>query len=226
MQRFYPESHPVHMKQMFLLAIAILICNTCFTQTYFDVFTGYQTDLNNRNYHFNMINSGVQLRLKKNWHYEMILQLQKSWGVATNSSTAAFTIDPALPLQSAAHRTITPSFASFSLGNKFVITRKHFPGSIGFLVYGGFCYQQLKVKYNSDKINYTVLNPDRTQEGGGIFFSVGMEYLKEIKNGRIFFQVLASPQPLMNHVGKDVSFNFMAPLSFNAGYSFMIQNKK
>ena len=226
MQRFARESYLYIMKIKILVAALLCSFNICRAQTYFEIFTGYQKDLNNSGHNFNMINSGIQLRLKKNRTYEMMLMLQKDWGITSNSIEPAYTANPASPLQSTAEKRITPSFASFLLGNKFVFTGRNFPGSIGFLLYGGFAYQKLKVIYQYDKNNYTLLNPDRTQDGAGVFFLLGIEYIKEIKNGRLFFQVLTGPQPLMKNIPSNMSFNFMAPLSLNAGYSFIIKKYK
>lgn len=214
------------MKQKISLAILLCSFNVCCAQTYLEIFTGYQTDINSGKTHFNLINSGFQITVKKNRRYEIMLQLQKSWGIPGNSTDVAYTANPGFPLQSTAEKTITPSVASFLLGNKFVVTGKNFPGNISFVVYGGFSYQKLKVKYQYDKNNYTILNPDRTQEGTGLFFLTGIEYMKDVKNGRFFFQVLAGPPPTMKGTSSNISFNFIAPLSFNAGYSFILKKAK
>ena len=226
MQRFSNESYLYGMKQMISLAILLCGFNVCSAQTYLEIFTGYQTDINSSKTHFNLINSGIQITIKKSRRYEIMLQFQKGWGIPGNSTGPAYTTNPGLPLQSPAEKTITPSVASFLLGNKFVVTGKNFPGAIAFVVYGGFSYQKIKVEYQYDKNNYTVLNPDRTKDGTGLFFSTGIEYMKEVKNGRFFFQVLAGPPPTMKGTTSNISFNFIAPLSLNAGYSFILKRAK
>jgi hypothetical protein len=218
--------HLFIMKQIILFLVFICNYPNIIAQTHLEVFTGYQHDINNRKYNFDMINSGVQISWKKNRTYEMLLQLQMGWGIKKNFSEAAYTSSPDFPVQSNAKKIISPAAISFSIGHRFVTTGKNFPGSISVLLYTGLAYQKIKVFYQYDKINYTILNPDRTQEDIGVSFTIGAEYMKQFKNGRGFFQVLTGPQPLLKKIPSNISFNFMAPLSFNAGYSFIIKKQK
>lgn len=213
------------MKHVYSL-ILICCCNNSFSQTYIEAFTGYQKDINNRKYNFNMINSGLQISWKKSRTYELFVQIQRGWALKNSSPETFYTASPSLPLTSNGIKTISPSTATFSLGHRFTVTGKNFNGSINILLQAGLAYQKIKVSYNNDKQNYTVLNPDNTQRKSGYFIATGIEYSKQLTKGRIFFQTLIGPQPWFGRLPKNISFNMMAPLSLNAGYSYMIKSKK
>jgi hypothetical protein len=214
------------MKQIILFSLLICSYNILFGQTYLDIFTGYQKDINNKQYNFEMINSGIQVAWKKGRKYELLLQLQAGWGISKSFSEIAYTSNPDFPVNSNAKKILTPSSAAFSIGHRFITTGKNFPGSISILLYSGLAYQRIKVTYQYDKVNYTILNPDRTQADIGVSFTVGAEYMKQLVNGRVFFQALIGPQPIMKRIPSNISFSFMAPLSVNAGYSFIIKAQK
>jgi len=173
-----------------------------------------------------MINSGLQISWKKSSSYELFIQIQKSWSLNNNIPETFYTANPSLPLTSNGIKTISPSTETVSLGHRFGVTGKKFNGSINILLQTGFAYQKMKVTYNNDKQNYTVLNPDNTQQKNGYFIAAGAEYVKQLTHGRIFFQALIGPQPLFSKLPKNISFNMMAPLSLNAGYSYIIKSKK
>lgn len=205
------------------LLFACLFTSTA--QTHLEIFTGYQKDLNNRQYHFNMLNSGIQFSWQKSRTYELLLQLQKSWPIKNNLAETFYTSNPTLPVESKGNKVISPSTATVSLGHRFVVTGKHFNGSISILLYTGLAHQKIRVDYNN-KQDYIVLNPDKTLERTGFFIATGAEYLKQLKNGRFFFQLIAGPQPWFEKVRNHLSYYMMAPLSLNVGYSYIIKSTK
>lgn len=186
-------------------------------QVYLEPFTGYQTDLNSND--FKQINTGLQCSFKKSRGYEFVLQLQKSWPLNFVAADSSFTPNPALPVYASTKKTIRPAALSFAIGHRIKVAGKKTANIFSILIYTGITYQNIKVNYQYDKSNYTVLNPDKTQSRAGFFMSGGAEYMRQFKNGRIFFQLIAASPPVGKKIKYPSSFNFMAPLAFNAGYS-------
>ncbi len=192
-------------------------------QTSVEPFLGWQKDLNGGK--FKQLNTGVQFSFKESPGYEFILQLQRSWPLAIVSYDAAFTTNTALPIFTGAKKSIRPAANSVALGHRIVVAGKNTANVFFIIIYTGMRVQRIAVKYEYDNDNYTILNPDKTLTRAGIYLSGGAEYMRVFKNGRIFFQLTASTQSLQKKIKYPSSFNFLAPLSFNAGYSFNIKKK-
>ena len=56
-------------------------------------------------------------------------------------------------------------------------------------------YQKIGVSYEYDKDNFIILNPDQTIERLGLYLSAGVEYMRLLKNGRIFIRLTAATPP-------------------------------
>jgi hypothetical protein len=96
--------------------------------------------------------------------------------------------------------------------------------SLFFVYYLGVSNQKIKVDYSYDKTNYTILNPDKSVSKTGLYLSGGLEYMRNLKTGRIFTQLLAGGF-IHDAINYPNSFYFLAPLSFNVGYSILIFKK-
>jgi len=210
-----------NMKKLICLLVIAFCYATAIAQLYLEPVAGYQVDINNNR--FKMINTGIQFSWAKNKQYELMLQLQKSWPVSLQSGTVAYTSNPALSLSTVATKKINPSIFSFALGQRLVIAGKESLNKFSFLTSGGLVYQNIAVKYQYDKSNYTLLNPDQTAETVSVFVGAGIEYMRLLKNGRLFFQVNISTPPFADNPPAYSSFTFMAPVTFNAGYSIMVK---
>jgi hypothetical protein len=92
-------------------------------------------------------------------------------------------------------------------------------------MYTGFLYQKMDVDYQYDKTNYIVLNPDKTSEVAGLFLSGGLEYMRQLKTGRLFAELNFSTPPVTGKRSYPYSFNTMAPFSINFGYSILLKNR-
>jgi hypothetical protein len=210
------------MKLILSLSLAgSLLAFTCCAQLYIEPVAGYQMDMNHSG--FKQINSSLQLSFKKSNHYEFILLLQKSWPLAMVSSDSSFTANPSLPLYTAAKKTIQPGSFAVSAGHRFVVAGRGGRNKLSLLLNTGITMQKIKVSYGYDKINYTVLNPDKTQSRTNVFISAGAEYMRLLKNGRLFFQLNVCSPPAGRRLKYPSSFTFMAPLNFNLGYSIPVK---
>ena len=69
-----------------------------------------------------------------------------------------------------------------------------------------------------------ILNPDKTINATGLFISGGFEYMRQIKNNRLFVDLNFSSPPGYNNKYPS-SFNLMAPVTLNIGYSIKISKK-
>jgi hypothetical protein len=214
------------MKKIIALLITIsLFDGYCVAQFYIEPVIGYQIDLNNKN-RFEQINSAVQCSFKKSKNYEFVLQLQKSWPLPFFSNDSSFSQNPALPVYANAKKTIRPASSLFAIGHRITVTGKNSSNIFLVVLYTGITSQKIQVSYQYDKSNYTILNPDQTQERVGIIFSGGLEYMRLLKNGRLFIQLNFVTEPVGKKIKYPSSFDFIAPLSLNAGYSIPIKKNK
>lgn len=209
-----------------LIIILNLFAASCMAQFYAEPLAGYQTDLNNKANRFSGINTGIQLSWHESRYYEFVLQLQKNWGTTRTSGAAAFTLNPALPVYFYAVKKIQPASWTFAAGHRFIVTGKRRPNILSILLYSGIVYQHIGVSYDYDKSNYIILNPDQAQKKWGLSLSGGVEYMRQLTNGRLFFQLNISTPPSGKKTPPYSSFNFGAPLSFNAGYSILLKKNK
>jgi hypothetical protein len=211
------------MRRTLLLLLAIvLLPKLSLCQVFIEPFGGYQVDLNNHGKN-KLINSGVQLALKKR-RYEFLVQIQKSWTAKeTHYSDSSFTTNPSLPLYAPAEKKLTISSFSLGIGNRIKVAGRKSNNSLFVKLYIGAMYQKIKVNYQYDKSNYIVLNPDETEEQTGVYVSMGLEYMRQLKTGRLFFDVNFSSPP-SGHPSFP-AYKFVAPLSFNIGYSIQLSKK-
>lgn len=210
-------------KTSILIISLILLGACCKAQVYLEPFIGYQTDLNSND--FKQVNTGLQCSFKKSKGYEFVLQIQESWAIPFIAADSSFTPNPALPVYASAKKTIRPKASSFSVGHRFVVAGKKTANIFSILFNTGITYQNIKVSYQYDKSNYTILNPDKTQSRLGLYISGGSEYMRLLTNGRIFFQLNVATPPFGKKIKYPSSFYFMAPLAINIGYAVAIKNK-
>ena len=203
-----------------------MIAVSAAAQFHIEPIAGYQLDMNNKEHKFSMINSAIQLCWKASQHYEFILQFQKSWPVTKTLSDSSFTLNPALPVYTNAIKKIDPSSWSLAIGHRFIVTSPKSNNILSILLYTGFANQKIAVAYQYDKNNYTILNPDQTQQRSGVFISGGIEYMRQLKTGRLFLQATIGTMPSGGKIPPYSSFDFITPLSFNVGYSVPVKKNK
>ncbi len=211
------------MRRTLLLFIIIgLLPNVSFAQIYIEPLAGYQVDLDNQRRN-KLFNTGVQLALRMK-RYEFLVQLQKSWSQKFNYTDSSFTLNPNLPLYAPAAKTIHPSIYSLGVGNRIKIFGRKTNGSLFAKLSLGIMYQRIAVAYQYDKVNYTVLNPDKTQNTAGIYVSAGIEYIYQLKKNRLFAELNFSSPPGSSSNYPN-SFRLVAPASLNIGYSIQLSKK-
>jgi len=211
------------MKIALFLAIAciVLLPKHALSQIYVEPLAGYQKDLNNKRTYF--FNTGLRAAFRfKN--YELLVQAQKSWPQSVNYSDSSYTANTALPLYSPAEKQLRTSSYSFAIGNRFKVAGRKTKNSFFISMYTGLMIQKTTVNYSYDKTNYILLNPDQTQRFTGPFFSAGLEYMREIKSGRLFAELNFSTPPLAKS-SYPSSFGPAAPASLNIGYSINISKR-
>jgi hypothetical protein len=211
------------MKKKLLFSI-LLILNavSMLAQKYATPYLGYQTDLNN-DARFKQMNLGCQFSFVQKSGNAFSIQLQYALPFTYSSSDSSFTPNPNLPVYSPAKKTIKPVTASLALGGLIKIAGKKSANHFYIIINGGLAYQHIAVNYSLDKPNYTVLNPDKTQNLLGVFISGGVEYTRQLFKGRLVFQMLSSTPLLMRKINYPASFKTLAPLAFNAGYSIPLK---
>ncbi|MEP7109721.1 MAG: hypothetical protein ABI760_17125 [Ferruginibacter sp.] len=208
-----------------LLIMLNLFPGSCKAQFYIAPVVGFQTDLNNRN-SFKQINSAVLFGIRKSRHYELMFLAQKAWPHLYNSRDSSFSPNPALPVYATAKKTIRPSSYSLAIGHRISLIGVKSRNIFSLVFYSGITFQKIAVTYQYNKNDYTILNPDKTQERTGFFLSGGMEYMRLLKNGRLFVQLNAATPPLAKEINYPSSFGLIAPLSLNAGYSIPIKKSR
>jgi len=213
------------MKKKMLTAISLILLSTvCMSQIYIEPFIGYQSDMNSGN--FRQFNTGIQSSFKFSKTYELVFQVQKSWPNTSNGTDSSFSLNPNFPLYAPAQKSIRPSSFTITFGNRIRLTNEASLNALNLILNIGFCDQSIEVKYNYDKSNYTILNPDQTQDRSGVYFGGGIEYMRLLRKGRVFIQMTVSTPPAGDKIKYPSTFNVMAPIAVNVGYSFMVSKKK
>ncbi|MEO6000598.1 MAG: hypothetical protein ABIN89_27365 [Chitinophagaceae bacterium] len=214
------------MKKVITLMLSVFVfAGNGNAQLYLEPVIGFQTDLINSS-HFNQLNSAIQVGLKKSKYYELIFQLQINWPISIYSHDSSFSQNPAVPLFANAKKTMQPFALSIAAGNRTPMLGRNTNNIISLIAYGGVAYQKIIVTYQYDKSNYIILNPDKSQKRIGVFLSCGVEYMRLLKNGRAFIQVIIATPPVGKEMNYPSSFSFIAPLSLNAGYSIPIKRNR
>ncbi len=204
-----------------LLVMVVLSPKLSFSQLYIEPFAGYQRSQNSSNY--NMLNTGVQVAFKLKV-YEILGQVQRGWPQTFNGVDEAFTTNTFLPLSMPAQKTITTSAFTFAIGHRLKLFGKKTKNSFFLKLYTGLMSQNNVVKYQYDKTNYVILNPDKTIDRTGLFISGGFEYMRSLKNGRLFIDLNFSSPPI-GSVKYPISYHLMSPVTLNVGYSIKISKK-
>jgi hypothetical protein len=193
-------------------------------QLYVEPVAGFQHDLNNPG--FKLISTALQLAFKPSRQYELLLLLQRDWGLPLKSTDAAFSLNPALPLMVNAAKTICPSSVSLAIGHRIVVAGSKSLKKLSLILFTGLTFQHISVDYLYDKSNYTILNPDRTINRSGFYVAGGFEYMMMTKTGRMFVQLLIASPPTGKESGYPASFHAMAPVSLHLGYSIPVKAKR
>lgn len=208
---------------MALLLGILFFCN-CDAQFYIEPILGYQIDLN-KNSKLKQLNSAINICWKARPKYELILQVQRSWPISHKSSDPSYTTNPLLPVYAAANKTVSPSALSLLVGHRIKLAGRSGNNSLFVNLAAGVSNQQIKVDYSYDKNNYTILNPDKSVNETGLYVSGGIEYMRKLKTGRIFTQVLFGGF-IHEKIDYPNSFYFLVPFSLNIGYSIPISKNK
>lgn len=213
------------MKKTLLISTVLLLnCISILAQKNATPYLGYQADLNN-DARFKQMNLGCQFSFGQKNGNEFFIQLQYALPLPHSSNDSSFTPNPNLPVYSAAKKTIKPATGSLAFGGLIKIAGKNSANHFYIILGGGLAYQHIAVSYSLDKTNYTILNPDKTQNLLGIFISGGIAYTRQLVKGRFVFQLLSSTPLLMRKISYPSSFKTLAPLAFNIGYSIPLKKK-
>lgn len=211
-----------------IIALLLIFCCigiTSYAQLSVEPYVGYQADLNNHGNGFKQLNTGLQLAWAATKRYELVFQLQRSWPVTKKGTDSIFTTNPSLPLSAVTQSNIDASSWSFAIGQRFKLTAVDADNILYAVVNVGGVYQKIQVKHAYDKANYTILNPDQTRERIGPYVSGGFLYMRKIAGGGVFAQLMISSPPVGKKISSYSTYNFIAPLSLNLGYSIWVSKK-
>lgn len=186
---------------------------------------GYAIDINNGKYPLRQFNTGVQLAWGDVRKDQLLLTAQVSIPHTYKSSDSSFTLNPALPLYQQADKKIKPFSASVSIGYRIKLFEVKTVNKFSLLLYTGLTYQHIVVNYSHDKENYIILNPEKSIKSLGIFGGGGLEYMRLLKKGNVFFQVKIDSPPLTTIKNRLPSLRLLVPLSLNVGYSFPLNKR-
>lgn len=212
-------------KYLFITFSFLMIACSSYAQKFIEPVIGFQVDPNNSG-KFKLLNTGIQLAFKESRRYEMVIRMQKCWGLNYHSSDSSFTTNQALPLYAPANKTILPGEWYLSLDHRFILKSRNTNHQFYILLLTGLTFQNLQVTYQYDKNDYTILNPDKTLKGSGLLIGTGFEYMRSFKNNRLFFRLTADALQIGGKIKYPSSFTYMSPVAFNAGYSVLIKKKK
>lgn len=197
--------------------------NLIFAQIYFEPLTGYQVDANNG---FNQLVAGGQLSMVTGDSHELLFVYRKSWSANQPGVDSSFTANPALPVYAPAPKNIRARSGTFAVGHRFFVTKANKRDAVSILFFTGITHQVIDVKYQYDKLNYSILNPDQTVGKTGLFLGLGAEYMRKLKVGRIFGQLFISTPPSLKSIPDPSRFQWVVPVNINVGYSIQLKAKK
>ena len=210
------------MKLLLTILLSLLFFTKLQAQFYLEPIVGFQVDLNN-NGKYKGINSGVNFDWRVNRRFELLFQMQRTNPFIKKSNDSAFTTNPALPVYSPEAKKISINQLTFSVGVRLKIAGWKNKNSVYVLLNLGGGDGHVNVKYNYDKTNYTILNPDQPHQYAGLYFSHGLEYLHQLNNGARWFAQMHISALTQSRYDYPNSFNSYIPLTFNVGYSIPIK---
>ncbi|CAN5721848.1 hypothetical protein BH11BAC3_BH11BAC3_38810 [soil metagenome] len=208
-----------------LLLLALFSGAYCNAQFSMEPYTGYQHDLNNHNKGFNQYNTGLQLVWKLQRRYEFLFLLQGSLPFYRAGIDSVYTTNPSLPVALKTPNSYRPKCLYIAAGQRFKITNPNSSNALFVLINLGICYQSITVRHNYDKVNYVILNPDITVHRIGPYISTGLRFMHATGNGGIFAEAVISSPPAGGKEKDYFTYNFLAPLAFNVGYSISLSKK-
>ena len=89
----------------------------------------------------------------------------------------------------------------------------------------GVSFHKISVGYDYDKINYVVLNPDKTFQQSGVYLGTGFQYLYALKQGRIFLQSVLNFPLITKKNNYPTSYKGLFSPTINVGYSITLNKK-
>jgi hypothetical protein len=214
-------------KYILLFIIGCLFQNIINAQKYIEPIIGYQNNFLNindtkKNGILNQAYIGLSFSNKKREQYEYAFNLSSGIPITKKIVDSSFTLNIGLPLFSPAYK--YTSF--FSLSASFVQKYKFIDFSekdkLIFLFGLGFTYQSIMINYEYDKINYVILNPDKSIRKFGLHTSFGIQYLHYLKKGRIFIQSEIESPIFTKKTKYYTNLKAILPLRYSLGYSIEI----
>jgi hypothetical protein len=211
------------MRNIFFLA-ALFVCNYSLAQLYLEPFTGIAFDISNKQT-FKYTTTGLQLSVPVKSNVEFALGFTKGFGFAKKSIDSSFTLNNSLPLYEPADKKIKPALYSIFLNSKLPLIKNNKGGLyLDFLI--GYSGQRISVNYNYNQKEYVILNPESSISGFGFFTGGGLEYLFNLRTGRLFIQTNLISKPFTGKSSAFNSFTYAVPFSLNIGYSYNLMKKK
>jgi hypothetical protein len=204
--------------------LAVSVCCILFSlsasaQSYVSLSTGISKDVSNNAVPYYAIPVMVQWKpFRKHWDV-LFFETDYNIPIAGYNTGTAYTLNPSLPASVTVKEKIRPSVFTQFMGATFswdVDTTKRNSFFINPLV--GICNQSFSVKYeNYDNKNYEVLNPDVDLERASLVCAIEIGY----KFHNDFIVMLHAQSGMLSDKGSyPLSYEFIAPLQLNLGYTF------
>ena len=212
------------MKRLLLTLVAFASFFNVFSQNYIEPFLEFRTNksiekTNNPAVILHQIYTGIQLSKIKSHRFEYAFQLGFGLPISHKRADSSFTLNTNLPVYMKANKTISVFSTSIYYVQKYLLVDVKEKDKLNFLINTGFTYRNLKITYDYDKTNYTILNPDKTQSLLGVSVGMGFQYTHIIKNNRLFIQAYMDfplIRPKTNYPGV---LKTIVPLTTAIGYS-------
>lgn len=167
---------------------------------------------------------GLQVCTVKKKKFEYGFRLEAGLPQAFKSFDSSFTLNPNLSLYKSAGKTVRKTSLSFILFQHFKLFSITKKDKFSLLFNSGVSFQKTSFRYDYDKINYVILNPDKTFEQVGLQLGIGFQYLYSLKNGRIFLQGLLNFPIISKKYSYPTIYKGLVSQSINVGYSVPLKN--
>lgn len=174
----------------FFLFYFYFVGNT-FAQTYIQPNTGIQfnqkTD-NLVNINIKQIVVGVQICYAHKINRENGFQINIGLPISFKTYDSCFSLNPNLPFYAKADKKLSILSFSATIFQNLKLVSLSENDNLFFQFIAGVNLQKLIVNYVYDKVNYTILNPDKTLQKVGVVLGLGIQYIHNLKKGRLFLQ--------------------------------------
>jgi hypothetical protein len=211
--------------KIYLIILLFLFSVQLFAQKYIEPILGIQYNQKTADaveINIKQITLGAQICFAIRKYYENGFQINVGLPIPFKSYDSSFSLNPGLPFYNRVDKSLSIFSSTVNFFQNFKLISFTEKDKLFFQLNIGFTYQKLSVDYTYDKTNYVILNPDKDLQKAGLYIGIGLQYLHELKNGRIFLQGSVNSPPLVKRNDYPTIYKGLLNPVIAAGYSIKL----